>query len=169
MDETISTEQMGWMRVPKEGKYFEIAGLPVTLKVASGESSGVCAVIEMTVPPFFSGPTAHFHRQTTEVIYVVSGSLAFTLGEETMIARPGSIVRIVPGVVHRFWNPTAEAATYLTFCAPGGIEDYLQALARLLPDPAPCSSVQMAQVLALGMEYDQFPAEGVLSNSAETC
>jgi len=161
MDGMMDTGRLGWIQAAKEGKYFEIAGLSVTLKVASTDSHGGCAVLEMTVPPFFKGCKPHFHQQTTEVLYVICGALAFTLGEETVIARQGSVIHIMPGVVHRLWNPTVEPATYLTVCLPGGIEQYLEALADLLSETETSSSpIQRAQVIALGLEYDHFFAEG---------
>lgn len=168
MDAMRGTEQVGWIQGAQEGTRFEIGCLSVTLKVTSAESNGVCTVVELTVPPFFSGPKAHLHRQTTEVIYIASGALAFTLGAETMIARSGSIIRIVPGVPHRFWNPTAEPATCLTVCMPGGIEHYLAALAALPAESSACSPAQLRHIVALGMEYDHFPAGGGTSNDSET-
>jgi quercetin dioxygenase-like cupin family protein len=150
---------MRWMQAASEGRKFEIAGMPVTLKITGKESGGACTVVETTLPPYFSGVYPHVHQQTTEVIYLLSGALAFTLGEETVIARQGSIVHVAPGVVHRFWNPTATPATYLAFLSPGGFEQYFVELSTLLAHEPAWPPADLSQIEALGMKYDQFPVE----------
>jgi mannose-6-phosphate isomerase-like protein (cupin superfamily) len=132
--------------------------MTVTLRIMDQESSGACAVFESTVTPYFAGHQPHVHRQTTEVFYIVQGSLAFTLGDETVIARQGGVVHVAPGVVHRFWNPTAAPATYLVFQSPGGFEQYFVELAALLAGELSLPAVDMRRFETLGMKYDQFPA-----------
>jgi mannose-6-phosphate isomerase-like protein (cupin superfamily) len=157
MNHTMPDEPMRWIQAASEGKKFEIAGALVTLKITSKES-GACAVVEATLPPYFSGSRPHVHRQTTEVFYVLNGSLAFTVGEETVIARQGSIIHVAPGVVHRFWNPTAAPSTYLAFLSPGGFEQYWVELSTLLADEPSWPPADLNQIETLGMKYDQFPA-----------
>ncbi len=43
---------------------------------------------------------AHFHKEATELYYVVEGGGTITLDGETWPLRRGSIVHIPPGVVH---------------------------------------------------------------------
>jgi quercetin dioxygenase-like cupin family protein len=140
------------------GRTLEFAGMSVKLRITNQESSGACAVFEATVAPHYTGVQPHLHRQTTEVFYLVQGSLAFTLDEETVIARQGSVVHVAPGVVHRFWNPTAAPATYLAFVSPGGCEQYFVELAALLAGESFWPLADTNLVEKLGMKYDQFPA-----------
>ena len=44
--------------------------------------------------------TPHFHRETTEVYYVVSGTGRLVLDGETVPLRPGTCVEVKPGIVH---------------------------------------------------------------------
>jgi mannose-6-phosphate isomerase-like protein (cupin superfamily) len=140
------------------GRTLEFAGMTITLRTMSQESDSACAVFESTVTPYFTGHQPHVHRLTTEVFYIIQGSLAFTLGDETVIARQGSVVHVAPGVVHRFWNPTAAPATFLVFQSPGGFAEYFVELSTQLAGESSLPSVDMSRFETLGMKYDQFPA-----------
>jgi mannose-6-phosphate isomerase-like protein (cupin superfamily) len=142
----------------EDDRRFQIAGASYDLKVTGEESGGVCAVVESTIPPHFAGPPAHVHRRTTEVFYIVSGTVALTVGQKTVIARPGDVLRVPPNTVHRFWNPTAAPATYLNFLTPGGFEQYFVKLAKLMASEPSWPPADMTQVLALGAQYDLVPA-----------
>jgi mannose-6-phosphate isomerase-like protein (cupin superfamily) len=131
-----------------------IGGLAVCLKLTGDQSDGAFAVLEMTVPPYFAGFGPHRHAATTELYYLTSGSLAFTLREETVIARPGSFVQVAPGIVHRFWNPTATPASCLTWLTPGGSEQYFVQLAALAAGQSQWPPVESNQLIALGRDYD---------------
>lgn len=45
--------------------------------------------------------SAHYHKETTEFYYVLSGSGAVELDGERVDVRPGTAVVIPPGVTHR--------------------------------------------------------------------
>lgn len=143
---------------PNDERQFRIAGVLYDLKVTGEESGGVCAVVESTLPPYFADAAPHLHRRTTEVFYVLNGLIAFTLGQETIIARAGEVVRVQPETVHRFWNPTAAPVTYLNFLTPGGFERYFVELAELMASEPAWPPADMSQVLALGARYDLVPA-----------
>jgi len=44
--------------------------------------------------------TPHFHRETTEIYYVVAGNGWLLLDGEELAVRPGTCVEVKPGVVH---------------------------------------------------------------------
>jgi len=142
-----------WLQTANAGQRITSGGVSVTLKITSAESDGHCAVVEITIPPHFMGMPAHVHQQTTELFYLLSGSLAFTLGEETVIARQASFVLVKPGTAHRFWNPTDTPASCLVYLSPGGSEQFFVELAALLAEERTASAIT-----ALGRAYDQYPA-----------
>ncbi len=82
-----------------------------------GYGCGMGAV-HVTVPPYWDRCPLHRHAHTTELIYVVHGTLACTLDDITTTASTGTALLILPGVIHTIWNPTATPATYLAWCAP---------------------------------------------------
>lgn len=146
-----------------EGKVLTIGGVIVTLKVTGTETNGIFAILESTVPPHFSGLPAHVHPTATETFYIVNGVLAFTLAEETVMVRQGGLVRVSPGLVHKFWNPTAAPTTYLTYLSPAGFEQYFVELAALLADEPAWPPADLSKVTALAMKYAMLPLD-----SAET-
>ena len=54
---------------------------------------------DVTINPGQSNPP-HLHGNSDEVIYVLSGSCEHRVGKETVILKPGDVLRIPPGVPH---------------------------------------------------------------------
>jgi quercetin dioxygenase-like cupin family protein len=146
-----------YVQNPAEGKTLTIGKVQVIVKATGAETDGRFALVEVTVPPYFSDIWPHLHQQTSEAIYLTQGMLAVTLGEETMVVRQGSFILVPPKQVHRLWNPAATPATFLVYFAPAGVEGFFEALARMeLPEKADQPSA-VAEVWALGMKYDHYP------------
>ena len=146
------------VRNPQEGKKLTIGALQVTVKATGAETGGCFGLVEVTVPPYFTDIWPHLHKESSEAIYLTQGMLALTLGEETIVVRQGSFIYIPPQQVHRFWNPAATPATFLAYFAPAGAEEFFEALAGIaLPLQSDHPNV-VADVWALGMSFDHFPA-----------
>lgn len=62
---------------------------------------------------------AHFHRQTEEIYYILSGSGAMRVGDEIRAVGSGDAVAIPPGAVHQITNTGAGELKFLCCCAPG--------------------------------------------------
>jgi len=142
------------IRNPCEGQRLIIGDVVVTLKVTGAQTAGAFAIVESTVPPHFVGLAAQLHPHTTKTFYVVSGVLAFTLAEETVMVRQGGLVTVPPGLVHKCWNPTATPATYLTYLSPAGFEQYFVELAALMVDEGDWPPKDMSKVIALDKKYE---------------
>ena len=72
---------------------------------------------EMLVPPGSNVPPPHSHTANEELVYVLEGTLRYTVGSETRDLRPGDSIATPCGVVHAFSNPhdrTARALIILT-------------------------------------------------------
>ena len=144
------------------GDSFTIAGLAITVKVPTVTAAGSFTLYEALVPPHFAVLPAHVHRQASEWFYVLSGTLAFTLNDETVMARAGAFVPVAPGIVHTFWNPTASAATMLGFRSRPDFADYLAGLTVLL-GPAGWPPADLSPLLAFATQFDQFPPEDAVA------
>ena len=157
MGYVTETDQIHWLQTATAGQRLEISGITVMVKFLGKLSNNACAVLEMQLPPAFPGHEPHVHRQTTETFYIISGTVAFTLGIETMIARQGATVLVRPGIVHHFWNPSPDVARMLVVLTPGGAEQYYLELAAVLAPDAARSPPSLNQIAALGANYDHFP------------
>ena len=147
---------------PSIGEVLTLGDIAVTIKVTGKETNGAFALVESTVPPHFAGPPAHLHRHTTKAFYMVSGVLAFTLAEETIMVRQGGLVMVPPGLLHKFWNPTATPATYLTYLSPAGFEEYFLELAALKAPGTSWPVIAPPMITALGQKYEIYPLDELL-------
>jgi mannose-6-phosphate isomerase-like protein (cupin superfamily) len=60
----------------------------------------------------------HFHRQSEEIYYFVSGRGRMRLGEEETEVGAGDCVVIPPGTRHKLWASAEEELVLLCCCAP---------------------------------------------------
>jgi mannose-6-phosphate isomerase-like protein (cupin superfamily) len=75
------------------------------------------SVAEARVPA--GGSTVeHFHRETEEIYYFVSGSGRMRLGSEEAEVEAGDCVVIPPGVRHKLWSADDAELVLLCCCAP---------------------------------------------------
>ena len=63
--------------------------------------------------------TPHHHAVTEEIYYILSGTAAMTLGEETRPVGPGDAIAIPPGARHTIRNTGEQELVFLCTCAPG--------------------------------------------------
>jgi quercetin dioxygenase-like cupin family protein len=140
----------------------------VTLKLVGAESAGALAAYEFVTPPATAGPPLHLHRAWDEAFYVLEGEMTFLIAGQTHLAGAGAFVFIPRGVEHTFWNASTAPARQLTIFTPAGIEDYFDAVSRVL-DGDGADSLQAA--IALMEQHDMVvpattqPAYGALGAS----
>lgn len=158
----FARDQQYQIHNPSIGEILTLGDIAVTIKVTGKETNGAFALVESTVPPHFAGPPAHLHRHTTKAFYMVSGVLAFTLAEETIMVRQGGLVMVPPGLLHKFWNPTATPATYLTYLSPAGFEEYFLELAALRKPGASWPVLDPHIITTLGQKYGIYPVDELL-------
>jgi mannose-6-phosphate isomerase-like protein (cupin superfamily) len=66
-----------------------------------------------------AGPGPHVHREHSDCLFVLAGSLRFGLADEEIDASTGDFVLIPPGLVHTFRNEAPAEARFLNIHAPG--------------------------------------------------
>jgi mannose-6-phosphate isomerase-like protein (cupin superfamily) len=75
------------------------------------------SLAEATVPAG-GATTAHYHRTTEELYYIVGGSGRMRLGEDERDVRRGDCIVIPPGAEHKLTNTGDEPLVLLCCCAP---------------------------------------------------
>lgn len=60
----------------------------------------------------------HYHAQTEEIYYIVSGQGKIRIENEIHLVRPGDAIAIPPRQKHKLWNSGSETLTLLCCCAP---------------------------------------------------
>lgn len=154
---------------PNTGEVFHFAGMKVTMKTSAPAVDSMGSIYELQLPPHYGRIMAHFHRTSTEWFHVLAGTAAFTLNNETVVARTGTYILIPAGVTHTFWNPTAGTTTLLSVRAQIGLQAYLAELTTLTtanetdarqPHAIAVDMAEpMTQLLSLAATYDLFPSD----------
>jgi mannose-6-phosphate isomerase-like protein (cupin superfamily) len=61
---------------------------------------------------------AHYHPQTEEIYYILSGEGRMRIGEELRDVGPGDAIAIPPAAIHQITNTGQNVLTFLCCCAP---------------------------------------------------
>lgn len=140
----------------KQADTTELAGGSITIRMRGDDTDGRMGMTEQVVPGGFPGPPLHVHPEFEETFYVLSGTLAFRVGDEAREAGPGAVAHIPRGVPHTFANPGDDPARALVIVTPAGFEAYFEALAAAILDHHGMPPVE--DVVALGMAHGSIPA-----------
>lgn len=113
---------------PKDGEIV-LAG-PIQLRILEDGSTTDhrLGLGEIVVAPHTAGPPQHRHAQHDEGFYVVSGTVRFTVGEQSHDAEAGTLVMVPPGAPHTFANPGDEPAVMLNTFTPDLYVQYFRDL-----------------------------------------
>lgn len=121
----------------------------LTIKyLIDGSSSGGMGVFELTVPPGSNVPPPHSHSQNDECVYVLEGTLRYSVGNVTRDLRPGDWMFSPKGSVHQFSNPHSEAARTLTILTPDIGAQYFRDVGAIVNAGGPPDRMKMAAVMS---------------------
>ncbi|GAB4109683.1 MAG: hypothetical protein Fur005_04500 [Roseiflexaceae bacterium] len=133
-------------------------GITITYHVPPEATNHAWALLEYQAPAHFRGPAPHWHAETSELFYILDGVLEFMIGDQTISAPAGTSVRVVPGLIHTFGNPSPTPARFLVWLSPGSFANYFRDLVQLIQSEPiwPPSDPHKLQLLA---HYDQHAVE----------
>jgi quercetin dioxygenase-like cupin family protein len=81
------------------------SGERITIRTTSAQTDGELLAIDLELPAGRRVPgPLHTHPLQEERFEVVAGTMRFTVGRETVVAGPGEVVAVAPGVKHDFAN-----------------------------------------------------------------
>ena len=81
-----------------------LGGLAIQYLV-DGAAHGRKGMFELTVQPNASVPPAHSHSDNDEIVYVLDGTLRYSVDDETRDLHAGDWMASPRGSVHAFSNP----------------------------------------------------------------
>jgi uncharacterized cupin superfamily protein len=98
------------------------------------EADGGCRMgaFEMTVPPGSNVPPPHSHTANEELVYVLEGTLRYTVGSRTRDLQRGDSMATPRGEVHAFSNPHAAVARALVINTPDIGAQYFREVADII-------------------------------------
>jgi quercetin dioxygenase-like cupin family protein len=87
-----------------------VTGERFTFTHTAATTDGELLAFDFALRPGGAVPIPHIHPIQTERFEVVSGRMRFRVGMRTVIAGPGDVVKVAPGVAHSFANAGDEEA-----------------------------------------------------------
>ena len=94
----------------------------------------------------------HLHRGFEESFFVLDGQFAFTVGEKTVEAWPGTYILVPRGTAHTI-TAAAGGGRFLALMVPGGLEEMFFELGEL-----PANAIRDPAVrAAISARYDSIP------------
>jgi mannose-6-phosphate isomerase-like protein (cupin superfamily) len=87
-----------------------LSGERITFRKTAADTNGELLAIDLELSPDGHVPGMHVHPSQEERFEVIEGVMRFKRGREKVIATPGDIVVVPPGVRHKFANAGEERA-----------------------------------------------------------
>ena len=120
-----------------------------------GAAHGGLGLFELRVPPGSNVPPPHSHTFNEECVYVLEGTLRYSVDGETRDLRPGDWMRTPKGSVHGFSNPHQDTARALIVLTPDIGAQYFRDVADVVSSGGP---PDRARLLAVMARYGLVPA-----------
>lgn len=139
---------------PQEQPILKIGELEIRYLVDGTVSGTGVGMFELTIPPGARVPPAHSHTGNEEIVYVLEGTLRYSVDDETRDLQPGERMYTARGSVHAFSNPHDRPAKALIILTPDIGAKYFHDVAAVVqapggPDPAKMAAVMTRYGLVL--------------------
>ena len=134
--------------------YFDVALGSILL---SGEDTGrAYCLLDMRVAPG-KGVPRHTHTREDEALFVLSGELEATVGDEIFTLRAGETLIAPRNIPHQLRNSGSVPNHYLIMFSPAGFEEFLRATSVPASDnavaPTEPPTIAIRNVFELATEY----------------
>src|SRR6188768_4342460 len=110
MDRLAAGREHGRMITPGQTLENPVTGERFTFTHTAATTGGELLAFDFALRPGGAVPIPHVHPVQTERFEVVAGRMRFRIGLRTLVAGPGDVVDVAPGVVHSFANAGDEDA-----------------------------------------------------------
>ena len=134
---------------PQDSVLLSLGPISARLLITTEDAGGRLGIVESPIEAGVLASPLHIHSREDGWWYILEGNFAAQVGDETVEAEPGSLVRAPRGIPHTYWNPGPGPARYLELFSPGGLERYFEQIATLLAVQPP----DIERILELPEEY----------------
>ena len=123
--------------------------------IVDGSHTQSLGMFELTVPAGSNVPPPHSHSNNEECVYVLAGTLRYSVGAETRDLTAGQTMSTPRGAVHAFSNPFAETARALIVMSPDVGAQYFRDVAAVINAGGPPDKGALISVMS---RYGLVPA-----------
>jgi quercetin dioxygenase-like cupin family protein len=117
----------------EQPEVIRVGALSIRFLLEGSATAGALAMFEFEVPAGAKLPAAHSHDGYEETLYGLEGVLTFTVGGKLTEIRPGEVLTVARGAVHRFDNFHPGKAKAIAVITPGLLgPDYFREIADIL-------------------------------------
>ena len=120
-----------------------------------GAAQASMGVFELTVPAGSNVPPPHSHSYNEECVYVLEGTLRYSVDNVKRDLRPGDWMHTPRGSVHGFSNPHDESARALIVNTPDIGAQYFRDVAKVVNAGGPPDKAALISVMS---RYGLVPA-----------
>ena len=132
---------------PREQPVVKIGQLEIRYLIDGTVSGAGVGMFELTVPPGARVPPAHSHRDNEEIVYVLEGTLRYSVDDEVSDLKPGERMYTPRGSVHAFNNPYDRPARALVILTPDIGAQYFRDIAEAAGAPGGPNPARMAEIM----------------------
>lgn len=119
---------------PEGGEMVWLKGLGARYLINGEQTAGRLAVVEHPIKPRALASPMHTHEREDEISFVIAGRVGVQIGDQVLVAEPGTIVFKPRGIPHAFWNESEEQARVLEMITPAGFDNYFREMAAIYAD-----------------------------------
>lgn len=139
---------------PQEQPIVKIGQLEIRYLIDGTVSGAGSGMFELLVPPGARVPPPHSHSNNEEILYVLEGTLRYSVDGEIRDLKAGERMYTPRGSVHAFSNPHDSSARALIILTPDIGAQYFRDVAEVAgapggPDPARMAAVMTRYGLVL--------------------
>jgi quercetin dioxygenase-like cupin family protein len=124
--------------------------------LVDGSKDGGLGVFELTVPPGAVVPPPHSHTRNEECVYVLEGTLRYSVDSESRDLTPGDWMSTPRGSVHHFINRSSETARALVMLTPDIGEQFFRDAGAVANADGPPDRARLLEVMS---KHGLVPAE----------
>ncbi len=116
--------------------------------LVDGSENGGLGVFEIEVPPGSFVPPPHSHTKNEECVYVLEGTLRYSVDTESRDLKPGEWMSTPRGSVHQFNNPSSDTARALIILSPDIGMQYFRDVSAVVNAGGPPDRVKLTEVMS---------------------
>jgi mannose-6-phosphate isomerase-like protein (cupin superfamily) len=138
-----------------DGDSFDFGGLGVEWKIGESDTDGRFAVVHHPIAARALAAPLHYHHNEDEYSYVLEGQLGALLGDDEVIAGPGTWVIKPRRQWHTFWAAGDGPCLIIELISPAGFENYFREVAEAWGDMEAFARIN--DRYELEMDFDSVP------------